>query len=641
MATIQEALELARQHLAAGRPEMAEQLCQKIVDVEPAEARAWHVYGLAVLRRGDPHRAVAFVSRAIAFQPNVAEYYFSLGLALAAQDRLSDAEQCFRQALVHRPDFAEAEDHLHQLLARSMYPLCIPLARVQPGLDFLLVQLPPFDGMIPNGLAYVHNALQRSGVRCQTLDMNLLVCHRFHQRLGMGQVTKLMFDEYELSQLWGLEDHSPWERPEVQNYFWDEIGDLLRQIAAVRPKAVGLSVQANNRPVCKRFVRELRTLAPDVLVVVGGYDCAHRETGPWLFPDFDYMAIFEADLTIGPLAQAIARGERPKDLPGIVSRFDSPDRVWEDAPLLEDLDAIDHPRYQWVNPQLYQILCRHPQNVVPISASRGCKWGRCRFCAECFPFRQRSPRTVADEIEEWTHRGARLFYFFESDVNGDLAALDELCRELIRRNLPAALSAQLRIDHRCTLEHFRRMRQAGFARVRFGVDGWSDRTLQLQRKGYTMAHVADNLRDCRAAELMAEVNLVVGVPGETEQDVDDSIANLIAYREYYSTVEYMNPLQLRCGSEYFRHPEQYKIHFRADRDTLIRDYGGYVPQDLWYSEEPYIDHQVRLARMERICTALKAGGGKIAGPALATAEKFRQPGAYFHESGEVRVRAVV
>jgi hypothetical protein len=639
MATIREALQLARLHAEAGRWPLVEQVSQTVIDADPQQDMAWFLLGIAQAQGGHHQAAFVALGRAIALRPSHGPYYTAYGQSLAAQGRLTEAEACFRQALAYAPDDALADQHLQGLLTRSMYPLCIPVVRIQPGLDFLLLHLPPFDGMLPNGLAYVHNALRRAAVRFQTVDLNILLCHRFYQRMFFGRGPTVTASGAVLPQgLWGLDDHSVWEQEEVLAYFWDEIGEVIRQIAQQRPKAVGLSVHATNRMLSKRFVRELRAAAPDVLVVVGGYDCAHRETGPHLFPDFDYMAIFEADLTVGPLVQALARGERPRDLPGIVSRFDSPDRAWQETPLLQDLDSVDFPRYQWTDPELYRIVCRPSNNVIPISASRGCAWGRCRFCDECFPFRSRSPLKVVDEIEEWTLRGPRSFYFFESDVNGDPALLEALCTEVIRRGLRVFLTAQMRIDKHNTPDYFRHLKRAGFGRVRFGVDGWTDRTLQLQRKGYNMAMVAQNLHDCTAAGIVTDVNVVVGVPGETEHDIDESIANLIRLRSDFNAVEYMNPLFLRAGCEYFRDAEQYQIHFHTDRDTILRKHGCMVPPELWHSEDPYIDQQVRLQRIARICAAMKANGLPLGRAAGAFTERLLMPGAYLHDTAEVRIR---
>ena len=285
----------------------------------------------------------------------------------------------------------------------------IPAIAIQPGLDFLLLELPPrYQPMMPNGIGYVHNVLLKTGVRFQTVDVNVLMYHRYHQSRILGGAPLVAPGGYVMKDdPWDNANTAEWEREDVLDFFWPEIADLLQQIVRNGVKAVGISVHASNRVLAKRFVRELRALAPEVVVVVGGYDCVYPNVGPILFPDFDYMVIFEGELTVGPLVGALARGKRPKDLPGIISRCDTPGRVWEPAPLLADLDSVDYPRYQWADMVLYQTYDR--KHLVPITASRGCKWGRCRFCAERFPFRNRAPAKVADEIESMVRRGLHSF----------------------------------------------------------------------------------------------------------------------------------------------------------------------------------------------------------------------------------------
>jgi len=69
---------------------------------------------------------------------------------------------------------------------------------------------------------------------------------------------------------------------------------------------------------------------------------------------------------------------------GIVSRYDSSERVWVKPPLLQDLDTIDFPRYQWANHVWYQDCER--RHFIPITSSRGCHWRDARFCGEWFYF---------------------------------------------------------------------------------------------------------------------------------------------------------------------------------------------------------------------------------------------------------------
>jgi len=639
MATIREAMTIAMQHFGAGRYEKAAEICEQVLELAPRLSEVWDLYGVIAYHLGQYATAEERLGRAIALSSKSASAYNNLGVVLAGQKYFADAATCFRQALEVNPDYTEARHNLRRNeVQMRAYPKTIRPIAVQGELDFLLLNLPPMNmgELMPNGLGYVHNALLRAGVRCQTIDVNVHWYHGFYLRRILGRAPLATPDGHVLNDyLWGALVHQDWERDDVFEFFRPEIDDLLQQIAHGAPKAVGFSVHASNREFSKKFIRELRRVVPATLVVLGGYDCADQVAGPALYPDFDYMAIFEADLSIGPLATALAREERPKDLPGIVSRFDTPGRAWAPGPLLTDLDAVDFPRYQWTSLVAYGL----PGGNVPLMASRGCSWGRCRFCAECFPYRFRSPHKLADEIEEWTNRGGFDFHFYDSDINGNPETLHEFCSEIIRRGLRVALSGQIRVDKRSTPEYFQHLRKAGFQRLRFGVDGWTDHALSLQRKGYRMETVLANLRDCHAAGIGVGVNLVIGVPGETEADIDETIENIAAHKDAIDAVEFINPLSLRTVSEYFRNAEQYKIRFRKDKAAILEDRLYYVPDDLWYSEDPYIDWAVRVSRCSRIESSLSERGVTIGAHAQWVLAGVRQPDAYMDGFGEVRRRA--
>jgi len=509
----------------------------------------------------------------------------------------------------------------------SLYPLDLPDIQVQPGLDVLLLELPArYQPMMPNGLSYVANVLKNDNISQQIVDVNILLYHRFHQqRILEGLDPVVTPGGYAMvCDPWDNTYTGEWEKPEVLDYFWPEMQNLLDQIVVQRPRIIGLSVHANNRVVVRRFIEELRRVVPDVPILVGGYDCVHREIALSLVVDYDYMFIFECEMTLGPLVKQLLAGQRPKDLPGVLSRDDTPGRPWTPTPLLYELDTVDFPKYEWADLKLYQTFdCRH---LVPITASRGCNWGRCRFCGECFPYRVRDPKKVADEIEYFYRFGLDVFHFNESDVNGDPRILYETCSEVIRRKLSVRLVGQLRINKANTLEYFTHLKKAGFTHLRFGVDGWSEHALRLQRKGYNIPMVLQNLRDCHAAGIYTTVNMVIGVPGETEQDVDEMIENMVACKDYIDAIESLNTLILTGGSEYYKNPDQYNIRFRIDRAEVNRKYCYYVPPELWYSEDPYIDQRVRLERLHRICVSLQEKGIYVGAFASQAVEQLQEEG---------------
>jgi radical SAM superfamily enzyme YgiQ (UPF0313 family) len=494
----------------------------------------------------------------------------------------------------------------------NIYPVEIPAIEFLPDQELILLELPQrYMPMMPNGLGYVHNILKSTGIRFQTVDLNVIFHHRYHSRRILGGLDKVVSPSGYVMEddPWSVVAADEWNKPEVIEYFRPEINEVINGLVKARPKIIGISLSGTNRTVTKEVVKGVRALYPEVIILVGGYDCVYHHVAPRVFQDYDYMVIGEAELTLRPLVKALAAGEKPKDLPGIISRHDSPNRIWVSGPLLQDLDSIDFPRYDWIDISLYRSY--GGAQSAPIISSRGCHWSRCRFCCECFHWRGRFPKKVVDEVEWLTKQGCRVFHFNESDMNGDPDALLAICDDILRRRLKIGFGGELRIHKRSTQEFFKRLRAAGCGSLVFGVDGWTDRLLRFQRKGYTMSMVEENLRNCHEAGIAINVNMVIGVPGETEEDVTEAIDNILKCKQYIDCFQNLNILILGAGSEYYKNPELYDIHFRGEKQELYEKYPSFIPPELWYSDNPYIDLEVRVNRLKRIHAALKNGGVNV------------------------------
>ncbi len=489
-----------------------------------------------------------------------------------------------------------------------IYPIDVPEIAFQPGLDLLLIDCPARNlGLMPNGVGYVHNALKQAAVRHQTCDLDILIYHRFHIRrlFDEGGTVRLPGGRALPTDPWQAEHYDLWSDPEVLAYFEPEIAEIVTKIAAARPKILALSIHACNEHFSRVVVERVKAALPEVVILVGGFSCYSADIGLRGFPLADYMCIGEADLTVGPLAERLAAGERPANTPGVLSRHDRPGTPFIPGPMPHDLDLIEHPKHEWYDLDIYRNY--NGYQLTPVIASRGCRWSRCTFCAERFYWRIRSPKAFVDELEWLVGRGCRLFMFNESDLNGKPEVVEEICNEIIRRNLKVKLTAQLRIHKKGTRAYYDKMKQAGFVALRFGVDAFAENALRLQKKGYNLATVQQNLKDCWEAGIYTEVNWVIGVPGETDQDVQEGIEFILQNKRYIGRLANLNPLILVTGGVYWMEPEQHNIRFRGDKEQLYREYPRAIPAHLWYSTDPYIDENVRKERFERIVLALHEG----------------------------------
>lgn len=524
-------------------------------------------------------------------------------VALGPKARVFDAE--IAAELV--PELAPARAWTP--LARNIYPVDLPKIAIEPDLDLLLIDCPARNlALMPNGLAYVHNALKRTSVRFQTFDLDIITYHRYHIRRLFDEGGRIVLPSgREMpTDPWQAEHYDLWSDPEVIVYLSPIIDEAAAAIIAARPKVLGLSIQGCNETFSTQLVARVKAALPDVVILTGGFSCYNADIGLRAFPAADYMCIGEADLTVGPLAERLARGERPKDQPGVLSRFDTPGRMFIPAPMPHNLDQIDFPRYEWCDLSLYRNY--NGYQLVPIIASRGCRWSRCTFCAERFYWRIRSAKNFVDELEWLVDQGCTLFMFNESDLNGIPEKVLEICDEIIRRDLKVKLTGQLRINKKSDRAYFDKLRQAGFVALRFGVDAFSENTLRLQKKGYTVEMVSQNLRDCWEAGIYTEVNWVIGIPGETDADCEEGIKLILANQRYIGRLANINPLIMVNGGVYWIDPEGHNIRFREPRDELYAKYPRALPADSWYSVEPYIDAQVRKERFEHIVLRLHEAG---------------------------------
>jgi len=113
--SIVEGLSEAFQHYQAARLSEAERICLEILAAQPHSDSAMHLLGLIALRAGRPARAVDWIEKACARNPQNAEAYANLGLALQATGDSRQAAASFERAVELHPGFAEALTNLGNL----------------------------------------------------------------------------------------------------------------------------------------------------------------------------------------------------------------------------------------------------------------------------------------------------------------------------------------------------------------------------------------------------------------------------------------------------------------------------------------------------------------------------------------------
>ena len=351
--------------------------------------------------------------------------------------------------LISHPELIPPEAWV--IVRNSIYPMVVPEIEIRRELDVLLLNLPARNSFaMPLSFGYVHKELKRSAVTYQTLDAETIFYHRFHiwRLFDLGEKVVLENGRVLAEDPWGWNEEC-WMDPRACNsllsLFARDLHELVTKLVSARPKVLAMTVHQRNEWIARLVARHVKAALPQTQILVGGHSCVYPGFGPRAFPEYDYMVIGEAEPVLRPLLQQLAAGLKPRNLPGVVSRYDSPSHVFTPSRLSENLDEIGPPEYDWF-PDLAIFRTCEGVLVPYVNLTRGCIWGRCSFCAETFPFRSRSAKSFVDELERFDQMGLHRFNFSESDFGGRPEILTEVADEILRRGLKISVNGQIRIN---------------------------------------------------------------------------------------------------------------------------------------------------------------------------------------------------
>ncbi|TEU17767.1 MAG: radical SAM protein, partial [Anaerolineales bacterium] len=295
---------------------------------------------------------------------------------------------------------------------------------------------------------------------------------------------------------------------------------LLRRIRAYQPDLIGLSMVSFEYKRSYELIRCIKEGYPSASIVVGGAHVSGLgESVLEECPEMDFGVVQEGERALVELC----KGETAlEEIPGLIYRRDGAILSGLEARMITDLDSIPFPRYIGFRLERYA-------KEIPLITSRGCPY-RCIFCPNSLAakkFRARSARHVVDEIEYWYARGIRQFVVDDDNFTLLKDRVYEICDEIERRGLKHLFircANGVRAD-RVDRDLLARMKAVGVREIGFGVDGGNNRVLlDIVHKGETIETIERAIQDALDVGLEVRLFFILGHPGETLSDVEDSFA---------------------------------------------------------------------------------------------------------------------
>jgi hypothetical protein len=310
--------------------------------------------------------------------------------------------------------------------------------------------------------------------------------------------------------------------------------DAARALA-VRPLLVGLTFRNLDDCSCPSgtsFVAEHESVVElirrhtDAPIVIGGAGLSIAPGAALGALGADFAVAGEGEAALVALATALEEGhglERVSGLHRLVGGG-----VVSNPRSHVNLAEMPSPRRTFVDNRRY--FAEGAQ--VGFETNRGCD-GRCTYCADPLlsgrAVRGRSPRSVANELEQLARAGIDVFHTADGEFNVDADHAMAVCEHLATRELGEKIRwyAYCRPD-RFPPELARAMRRAGCVGVNFGIDHLDARMLATLGRSHDEADVRCAREACRENGMAVMLDLILGAPGETRRSIMETIETLRA-----------------------------------------------------------------------------------------------------------------
>ena len=298
---------------------------------------------------------------------------------------------------------------------------------------------------------------------------------------------------------------------------------------------VCISLITSEAPDAYTIARYVKENSP-VPIVAGGWHCT-------LFPEqmndsiyIDYVVTGEGELHAVRIAQALQRGEAIKK--GI---FQRELLNLDELPLTEyDIDEhIEQFMKGYLTDKLSEYVAQ-PMRWLPYESSRGCP-SLCTFCINTVAgntrYRQKSAGKVIEEVSSIVEKyHISHLKIIDDNFFVDIKRVREICKGMIERDLNITWDGECRCDYfndrMLNDETLALCKRSGLVQLTLGIESGSPRTLKMMKKGITPEQAEYAVRKCNEYGIIARSSFILEIPGETIDDIRQTIALINKLRRY-------------------------------------------------------------------------------------------------------------
>ncbi|KYG79441.1 radical SAM protein [Roseivirga seohaensis] len=324
---------------------------------------------------------------------------------------------------------------------------------------------------------------------------------------------------------------------------------LFKQIEEEKPDILAIYANLMTKVNVLEIAKTCKKLSPKTTIVLGGPDVTYNIEN-YLKHGADFIVIGEGENTMFELVEFLS--ERSENLPHDVSGLAFIDRngvLVKTSPRvkMKEIDELPIPNRDAIDIHKYIDAWKshHGESALSVSTQRGCPY-TCKWCSTAVygqSYRRRSPEKVVVELKEIQEKYAPDTIWFVDDVfTVSHKWLGEFVDALEEAKVKVKFECISRAD-RMNKEVIALLKRAGCFRVWIGAESGSQKIIDAMDRRVSVDQVREMIIETRRQGIEAGTFIMLGYPGETEEDIEETIHHLKVSDPDHFTITVAYPIK--------------------------------------------------------------------------------------------------
>jgi len=369
------------------------------------------------------------------------------------------------------------------------------------------------------------------------------------------------------------------------NVYRDVFNHILKPaIEAEEPDIIGISIVLKQQLFSSiTFCAMIKEQFPGIHITIGGNTVTRlRDVLPQarnMFSLFDTAIMYEGETAFLQLVNAIGTDRDFSTIPNLIFK-DSTGIHISTITSAEDMPTLPPPDFDGLSLEKYFV----PDRILPYLSTRGCYWGRCKFCdhGEGYTagYRAKNIDQIIEEIQHLRDK-YQVSHFHFPDESYPPALFKKLTRRLIKDDLQIAWSTHLRFEESLLDDKvWEDAEKSGCKFLHMGFESGSERVLKLMGKATTTEVIQRSLEASSGHGVWNHVMGFFGFPGETFEDAKITVRFLEDNKEHVHSIGF-GTFDLSKYSPVLKNAERFGVTYNKNPEwDLALDYYFTVKEGL-------------------------------------------------------------